>query len=155
MMVQNNSSILSDYYNKSSLKDNRSEGVDKALMELQARDQEVRAHEAAHRSVGGSLASGADFSYQKGSDGKMYAIGGEVSIDTSEGKTPEETIQRAAQIQAAALAPATPSPQDVKVAGAAAQMLAKAQIELSQQKREESMQRGLAVYGEQAVNITA
>lgn len=154
-MVQNNSSILSDYYNKSSLKDSRNEGVDKELIELQARDQEVRAHEAAHKSAGGSLASGADFTYQKGSDGNMYAVGGEVSIDTSEGETPEETMQKAAQIQAAALAPANPSPQDIKVAGEAAQMLLKAQTELAQQKHEETMQKGFQVYGDQAINVTA
>ena len=43
--------------------------------------------------------------YQIGPDGKPYAVGGSVQIDTSEGATPEETFDKAAQIEAAAMAP--------------------------------------------------
>ncbi|MES2048753.1 MAG: putative metalloprotease CJM1_0395 family protein [Pseudomonadota bacterium] len=96
----------------------------KALVRsLQARDQQVRAHEQAHLAASGGLAtSGASYTYQKGPDGVSYAIGGEVTIDVSGGSTPEETIARAAKIRAAALAPADPSGQDRAVAAAASQM---------------------------------
>ncbi len=108
------------------------------LTQLQQRDNEVRAHEAAHIASGGSVISGgASFTYQEGPDGKLYAVGGEVPISISSGSTPQENIQIAKQVQSAALAPASPSPQDLKVAASAAMMEARARQELSQMKREE------------------
>ncbi len=115
------------------LTDEEKEVVEK----LKARDQEVRRHEAAHAAAGGQYAGAPTFSYQQGPDGKRYAIGGEVSIDTSPGSTPEETIRKADQIRAAALAPADPSGQDQAVAAAAIQMKAQAQAEKSAQRAEE------------------
>ena len=107
---------------------------DPRLQQLQQRDRDVRAHEQAHLAASGGLATGgAQFTYQRGSDGKEYAIGGEVNIDTSPGKTPEETIRRAQTIRAAALAPADPSSQDRAVAADAEAMEAKARAELAQQ----------------------
>lgn len=104
------------------------------LAKLQARDRQVRQHEMAHLAVSGGLAtSGASFTYQKGPDGVNYAVGGEVSIDTSPGRTPEETIARAQQIQAAALAPADPSGQDRSVAAQAQQMEIDARAQLAAQ----------------------
>lgn len=102
------------------------------LAKLQARDRQVRQHEMAHLAVSGGLAtSGASYTYQKGPDGVNYAVGGEVSIDTSPGRTPEDTIARARQIQAAALAPADPSGQDRSVAAQAQQMEIQARAELA------------------------
>lgn len=107
------------------------------LNSLKARDREVRAHEQAHIAAGGSLVSGgASFTYSKGPDGKNYAVSGEVSVDTSVAKTPEETIQKAAQIRRAALAPANPSAQDRKVAAQASQM----ELEARQQLQAENNQ---------------
>ena len=103
------------------------------IQKLAARDLEVRQHEQAHLAASGGLAkSGASYSLQKGPDGKSYAIGGEVSIDTSAGKTPEETLRKARIIQAAALAPADPSDQDRQVAAAAQAMEMQAQSEIAQ-----------------------
>ncbi len=111
----------------------------KALVRsLQARDQQVRAHEQAHLAASGGLAtSGASYTYQKGPDGVSYAIGGEVSIDVSAGRTPEDTIARAATIRAAALAPADPSGQDRAVAAAASQMEQQAYAEVAAKASEE------------------
>lgn len=103
------------------------------VAKLKQRDAEVRAHEQAHMAAAGSLAlSGPNYVYQIGPDGKQYAIGGDVKIDTSPGRTPEETAQKAKQIRAAALAPAEPSAQDVKVAAAAASMEMEAAAKLSE-----------------------
>ncbi|MCK9262009.1 MAG: hypothetical protein M0P63_19880 [Azoarcus sp.] len=103
-----------------------------AVSQLAARDAEVRAHEQAHVSAGGELiTSGASFTYQVGPDNKHYAIGGEVSIDTSPGATPAETLDRAARIRAAALAPADPSAQDRQVAAQADRMAIEARQELN------------------------
>lgn len=105
----------------------------KQLAELKATDQRVRAHEAAHMGAGGGVVrGGASFSYQRGPDGGMYAVGGEVSIDASPvPDNPRATIAKAQQIQAAALAPADPSAQDRKVAASASAMASRAAGELT------------------------
>lgn len=101
-------------------------------------DREVRAHEQAHLAASGGYAtSGASYQYQTGPDGKRYAVGGEVGIDTSAVPgNPEATIRKAQIIQAAASAPADPSGQDRAVAAQAAQMEAKARLELTRQSAE-------------------
>ena len=107
----------------------------KVIAELKKTDSHVRAHEQAHLAAAGGLAmSGASFTYQRGPDGQQYAVGGEVSIDVSPGKTPQETINKAERIKAAALAPSDPSAQDRAVAGSAAQMEVQAQQQLTQEK---------------------
>jgi hypothetical protein len=108
-----------------------------AVKELAARDREVKAHEAAHKAAGGSLTGPASYSYTTGPDGKRYATGGEVSVDTSGVPgDPQATLAKANRIRAAALAPAKPSGQDRKVAAQAAQMAADARAEIAKQKRE-------------------
>jgi hypothetical protein len=91
----------------------------RALAEMVARDTEVRAHEAAHQAAGGELAGAASFTFERGPDGRAYAVGGEVPIRLREGRTPEETVQIARRVRRAALAPANPSAQDLAVAGEA------------------------------------
>ncbi len=106
----------------------------KEVTELKARDTDVRRHEAAHQAAGGSLAGAASFTYEQGPDGKQYAIGGEVPIQLSRGSTPQQTIQNAETVRAAALAPADPSGQDRAVAAEAAQVEQQArQQQLTQQ----------------------
>ena len=103
------------------------------VAKLKAEDRKVRAHEQAHLAAAGGIAtSGANYTYQRGPDGVNYAVAGEVSIDTSPGKTPEETLSKANNIRSAALAPADPSGQDRAVAAAASQMAAQARQELNQ-----------------------
>lgn len=108
------------------------------VAKLQQRDSEVRTHEASHMAAGAGLTSGADFTYQKGPDSKMYAVGGEVEIDTSPGRTPQETIQKAQQIKRAALAPSSPSPADLKIAANAASMEASAKAQMQQVQQDGS-----------------
>lgn len=114
------------------------------VTELKARDAEVRTHEAAHIAAAGQYASGgASFTYQTGPDGNKYAIGGEVSIDSSAVKgDPEATLRKAQQVRAAALAPASPSSQDQKVAAAASQQIASAQAEIARKKTQEMKEMG-------------
>ena len=115
-----------------------SQAEQKEVQQLQERDREVRAHEAAHKAAAGNLANGgASFSHQRGPDGKLYAVGGEVSIDTSKvSGDPQATIQKANQIRSAALAPAQPSSQDQSVAAKATIMAAEARKELAAENRE-------------------
>lgn len=111
------------------------------VIELQRRDLEVRTHEAAHMSAGAGLTTGASYSYQRGPDDKMYAIGGEVGIDTSPGKTPEETLKKAAQIKRAALAPAQPSSADLQVAATATNMEIDAKMEIQKNQNQETKEK--------------
>lgn len=110
-----------------------------ALAKLQARDRAVRAHEQAHLAAAGSLArSGANFTFQEGPDGKRYAIGGEVSIDTSEvSGDPDATIRKAQRVRAAALAPASPSATDRAVAAEASRTEAAARTEQAAETRQQ------------------
>jgi hypothetical protein len=110
------------------------------LTELKQRDAKVRAHERAHASLGGQYASSPQYEYERGPDGKRYAVSGEVSIDISEASTPEETIRKAQQIKAAALAPAEPSAQDLRVATEATQIALEARTEIANEKAEEAQE---------------
>jgi hypothetical protein len=116
------------------------------LARLKARDAQVRQHEQAHLAAAGSLAqSGASYTYQRGPDGVNYAVGGEVQIDTSPGRTPEETIARAQTMAAAALAPAQPSGADRAVAAQAQQMALQARSEQAQEAADAGAQPGNAL----------
>lgn len=109
-----------------------SDDARRELEKLKAIDRQVRAHEAAHQAAGAGLTGGATFTYRKGPDGQLYAVGGEVSIDTGAVPgNPRATIAKMQQVQAAALAPADPSAQDRAVAAQAAAEAAQAQIELA------------------------
>ena len=110
------------------------------VTELQAADTNVRAHEAAHMAAGGGLTSPASYTYERGPDNKMYAVAGEVGISTSEGNTPQESLNKAQTIRRAALAPADPSPQDLKVAAQAASMEMNARAQIMQEKMAQNSQ---------------
>jgi len=101
------------------------------IRQLSARDLEVRNHEQAHKTAGGSLAGAASYTYERGPDGNSYAVGGEVPISLSSSGTPEQVKANAARVQQAALAPAEPSSQDRRVAAAAAQMELEAQQDIA------------------------
>ncbi len=101
------------------------------LENLRRIDEKVRAHEQAHLAVGRDLVrGGASYTYQTGPDNKRYAVAGEVSIDTSPGRTPEETVPKAQHIRETALAPADPSAQDRSIAAKATRMENDARAEL-------------------------
>lgn len=106
---------------------------------LEARDAEVREHEMKHISASAGLqVSGPTYEYETGPDNKQYAINGEVQIDVSPARTPEETIDKAERIRAAALAPPEPSAQDIRVAAQATQMGLEAKQELARQREDTS-----------------
>lgn len=124
-----------------------SEQDKQAVARLKETDRKVRAHEEAHIRTGGNLIrSRAQYSYETGPDNKLYAVAGEVSIDTSpvEGDA-EATIRKAARIKAAALAPADPSPQDRAVAAEADVMAMRARLELARQNNNQKQTVGTRV----------
>ena len=101
------------------------------ISQLKARDREVRVHEAAHAAVGGQYAGSPSLQYVRGPDGVNYAAGGEVSINVGAiSGDPQATIAKARVVRAAALAPASPSAQDRRVASLASRIESNARVEL-------------------------
>ena len=108
------------------------------ISELASRDREVRSHEQAHAAVGGSYAGAPTYSFKRGPDGQTYAVSGEVSIDVSPiPNDPAATLRKMELVQQAALAPAEPSAQDLRVAAQAQVLAAQARSELAALQREE------------------
>lgn len=133
--MNEDNSILNKSNSKSKTNENPNELTDqekKQVEELKRIDREVRNHEQAHLSAGGGIVvSGPTYQYQRGPDGKQYAVGGEVQIDAAPiPDDPEKTIIKMQQVRAAALAPAEPSAQDRKVANEASRNQANARMQI-------------------------
>lgn len=126
------------------------------VQELKKRDQEVKAHEQAHMAAGGGLVQGgASFTFQRGPDGKSYAVGGEVKIDTSPERDPDQTIRKMQQVKRAALAPAQPSGTDRSVAARAAQVETQARAEKAKSEEKNTQQTPGTVQGYPNANPAA
>lgn len=107
------------------------------INELKLTEKEVIAHEQAHKAVGGSVTGPVTYTHTEGPDGKRYIAGGEVSINTKEGSTPEETLRILEKVKAAALAPAEPSAQDLRVAASATAQIQQTRAEITNQNVEQ------------------
>ncbi|WP_418358775.1 MULTISPECIES: putative metalloprotease CJM1_0395 family protein [Shewanella] len=107
------------------------------IAELAKRDIEVKTHEQAHAAVGGSLAQSPRYEYEKGPDGRRYAVEGEVSIDVSiVSGDPQATINKMQKVYAAAMAPVQPSMADIRVAAQALQNINEAKQALTVQRQQ-------------------
>ncbi|MFT4993591.1 MAG: hypothetical protein ACI965_000611 [Paraglaciecola sp.] len=126
----------------------------KELEELQQRDLEVRTHEKAHAAIGGQYSGTPQYEYTTGPDGQRYVVGGEVSIDISAERTPEQTIRKMQQVKAAALSPAEPSPQDLRVATEATQKAMAARNDIIDEKAKSAEQAIKAFTTDQAAPLS-
>lgn len=109
------------------------------LAKLNKRDAAVRAHEQAHAAVGGRYAGSPTYTFERGPDGKRYAVGGEVSIESGPvSDDPEATLRKMEIVLRAALAPADPSAQDLRVAAEAQVRMTEALAELNELRRSEA-----------------
>ena len=97
---------------------------------MRERDAEVRRHEQAHQAVGGPHAGAPRYEYERGPDGRLYAVGGSVSIDLTPEADPRATLAKMERAVRAALAPEEPSGQDHRVAAEARALLAEARTEI-------------------------
>ncbi|MEW6993967.1 putative metalloprotease CJM1_0395 family protein [Colwelliaceae bacterium MEBiC 14330] len=114
---------------------------EKIISQLKKRDREVRSHELAHATVGGSTTGLPTYNFEVGPDGRKYAVEGEVPVDLSiVAGDPKATIVKMQKVHAAALAPVNPSSQDIRVAATATQKILAAQSELLLQESENSKQ---------------
>jgi len=109
------------------------------VRDLQRRDAEVRRHERAHATAGGPVAGAPVYEFQRGPDGRFYAVNGEVRIDVSPEGNPRATIAKMELVIRAALAPAQPSAQDRAVAAQAKQIIIEAERELREIEAEEQI----------------
>ena len=76
---------------------------------LQQRDQQVRQEEKAHAAVAGDLAGPISYVFQRGPDGRQYAVGGSVGIQASVSSgDPAEAARKAGRMAAAANAATQP-----------------------------------------------
>eukprot|EP00435_Cladocopium_sp_Y103_P077193 s1_g932.t1 len=104
---------------------------------LKKREEEVKAHEAAHAAAGGGVTGTISYTYTTGPDGKEYITDGEIQIDTSGGGSdPESVIAKMEAVIRSAYAPAEPSAKDRQVAAQAQQILAEAKLQEQEQKQE-------------------
>lgn len=120
---------------------------------LKERDREVRAHEQAHARAGGQYAGAPSYEYERGPDGHLYAVSGEVQIDAAPiANDPAATIVKMDIVIRAALAPQEPSAQDSRVASEARATKADARADLREQTQEEATEaaEGLSYGGDSA-----
>jgi len=93
--------------------------IKKEIEDLMAFEQMVISHEKKHMAAGGGIASAPTYIYTYGPDGKKYVSGGNVSMRVPKAATAEDMIKNLRKVQTAALAPGTPSPQDIQTAAMA------------------------------------
>ncbi|MEK4228250.1 putative metalloprotease CJM1_0395 family protein [Solibacillus sp. FSL H8-0538] len=105
--------------------------VKKEIQLLKQTEQNVIAHEQAHKAAGGGVTGAISYSHTTGPDEQRYIVAGEVSIDVPSRSTTDETIAILEKVKQAALAPAQPSPQDLRVAASAAAQILQTKSELS------------------------
>ena len=123
-------------------KDGLTDAERRKVAALKARDRQVREHERAHQIAGGHYASSPTYRTVRGPDGKTYAVGGEVRIDTSVvPNNPEATIRKMQTVKRAALAPQEPSSADRAVAAEADAKIVRARQEIQERKIEEAKER--------------
>lgn len=100
------------------------------VADLKRRDAETRRHEQAHATAGGPYAGAPSYTYERGPDGRSYAVAGTTPIDvTPISGDASATIRKMETVKRAARAPAEPSAQDRKVAAQADAEKRKAQAE--------------------------
>lgn len=112
--------------------------VRREIQDLTVIEDKVIAHEQAHMSVGGEFAGGASYSYTVGPDGKRYISGGEVGISIPSVDDPEQMLRMLERVRQAAMAPADPSSQDLRVASSATSRMAKVNSEIAAKKADET-----------------
>ena len=87
----------------------------RVLEKFKNSDSQIRTHEQSH-AANGNTTTPISYKYQTGPDGKMYAVGGEVHLDTSLPSDPKAAAFKLSQIQRASSAPSDMSGADSHIA---------------------------------------
>jgi len=105
-----------DYIELSSLDKNYdNDDFTRVLEKFKNKDAEIRTHEQAHATIGHTTTP-ISYNYQEGPDGKMYAVGGSVRLDTSIPSNPKAAAFKLDMLQKAATGPADLSGADTAIA---------------------------------------
>ncbi len=112
------------------------------IQKFKERDTEVLQHEQAHLAAAGMYARGVpQYNYRLGPDGRLYAVGGEVSLDVIPvANSPQSTLTKMGQIRRAALALANPPAQDYRVASQTPYEIYRTRMEMLNQQREKTQE---------------
>ena len=109
----------SDYYDQSSTNitsfQTDENDFQRVLNKFKHSDANIQSHEQTHASIGRTTAP-ISYTYQEGPDGKMYAIGGHVKLDTSIPDDPKAALFKLDQIKRASLGPSDVSGADIGIA---------------------------------------
>ncbi len=87
----------------------------RVLEKFRNKDSEIRTHEQAHATIGPTT-SPISYQYQKGPDGKLYAVGGSVRLETSLPDDPKAAAFKLDLLKKAATAPVSLSGADTAIA---------------------------------------
>ncbi|MEG0386327.1 MAG: putative metalloprotease CJM1_0395 family protein [Solibacillus sp.] len=104
---------------QSAVESNVQPEVKKEINQLKQTEREVIAHETAHKAAGAGVTGGISYTHTTGPDDQSYITGGEVSIQMPSAGESDSTISVLEKVRQAALAPAEPSAQDLRVAASA------------------------------------
>lgn len=112
--------LNSDYIETSTISGTNYDKSDfeRVLDRFKDMDQNVRSHEQIHATIGATT-SPISYNYQQGPDGKMYAVGGHVRLDTSMPSDPKAAMAKLDQIARAASGPSDLSSADMAITTAA------------------------------------
>ena len=124
--------------------------VKKEIEQLKQIEKNVIVHEQAHKAAGAGTGA-VSYSHTTGPDDQRYIVAGEV--DAPSGNTPEDTIAILEKVRQAALAPADPSPQDLRVAASAVAHIQQSKAELLGEKAEEFMQDDTEPYATENLHV--
>lgn len=107
-----------DYF--STVKSENYDEVDysRVLNKFKQIDQNIRSHEQSH-AAGSSYSSTPKYNYAQGPDGKLYAVGGEVRLDTSMPQDKKAALNKLEEISNASNAPHDVSSADANITRAA------------------------------------
>lgn len=107
------------------------------LAEMRRRDRQVRIDEKPKFTEMQGLTQGVPkYTMVKGPDGRMYAVGGQLELDTTPEETPEETIVKAQKIRAVATTSFNLSPDDIRFIARASMMEMEARGEIQMEMME-------------------
>ncbi len=87
----------------------------RVLEKFKQKDAQIRTHEQTHASQANTTTP-ISYNYQVGPDGKLYAVGGYVRLDTSMPKDPQEALYKLDRLQSATTSVKDMSGADAQIA---------------------------------------
>lgn len=129
----------------------------RALGKLQGADMRVKSHEQRHLAVlGGLAASGINYNYIIGPNGRRFAVGGSIAVDLEPVHgNPRATIDKAQRLRAAAFAVGDSSIADKRVAAKAYRMEQEAREELKKNMESSGASAGRSLEPASIISVEA